>query len=178
MKVAPIISKSTSIYNGVHKESRPVSPFDNNLNEETNLTEDIVNKQFEMVNLQQQQHKNEIESGGRILNEDDFRNVNISILTDYNNVTNNDVINNRSNNNKEKITVIDDTKNGGDKLFYKKSHDNDLYEIPTFVDGSQDDSLKKIKRTEKCIKRIIFFLLIVFFCSVLYLLLRDLISFE
>jgi hypothetical protein len=130
-----------------------------------------------MVNIQQQ-HKNEIESANRILNEDDLRNVNISILTDYNNVTNNDVINNGSKNNKEMDTVIDDKKKGGDKLFYKKQHDNESYVIPTFVDESQEDSLKKIKRTEKCIKRIIFFLLIVFFCSVLYLLLRDLITFE
>jgi hypothetical protein len=177
MKVAPIITQTTSLYKGEHKENRPISPFDNNLNEETNLKEDTINKQFEMVNIQQQ-HKNEIESANRILNEDDLRNVNISILTDYNNVTNNDVINNGSKNNKEMVTVIDDKKKGGDKLFYKKQHDNESYVIPTFVDESQEDSLKKIKRTEKCIKRIIFFLLIVFFCSVLYLLLRDLITFE
>lgn len=169
MKVTPIITKPISKYRAVQTESRPVSPFENNLNEDTNLSEEITTKQFEMETIKQQTISN------TALNENDLVNVNISILTDYNNVNNIEATNNRNNNNKEENTILPKTEGG----FYSNIPNDLVFENSTYdTDGTKYDSLKKIKRTEKCIKRIIFFLILVFFCSVLYILLHDLISFE
>lgn len=168
MKVSPIITKSTSIPQHIIK---PISSCDDHLNEETKK-----NIPFETIHNEQNNSISKIENP--IMLENELVQANISIITDFNNMNYPETTNNRINNLKEvnfneNFKSIDEN---GDSFYNIPS--SVIFEKTKYNEAARFESLKKIKKTEKCIKRIIFFLLLIFFCSVLYLLLRDVISFE
>ena len=70
------------------------------------------------------------------------------------------------------ITILTENSNKGN-LFPKIINEAKMLKDLIFVNKTFENKEKKKKKLEKCIKRVIFFLLVVASCSLLYILVND-----